>query len=36
VAKELGRLSASGKDDSFDTKVRDAVRAQAAVAGITY
>ena len=36
VAKENERLAESGKDDGFDLKVRDAVRAQAAAAGITY
>ncbi len=36
VAKENERLAKSGKYDSFDTTVRNAVRAQAAVAGITY
>ena len=36
VAKENERRAAAGKDDGFDAKVRDAVREQAAVAGITY
>jgi hypothetical protein len=36
VADESARRAASGKDDGFDSKVRDAVRKQAAVAGITY
>ncbi len=36
VAEESARRAASGKDDGFDARVRDAVRAQAAVAGITY
>jgi cell division GTPase FtsZ len=38
VAKENERLAASGKEkkDGFDAVVRDAVRKQAAVAGITY
>ena len=38
VAKESERLAASGnrKEDGFDAVVRDAVRAQAASAGITY
>src|SRR5262245_47816558 len=36
VAKENERLAASGKDDSFDAKVHEAVRAQAVEAGITY
>ena len=36
VAQENARRAAAGKDDGFDAKVRDAVRKQAAVAGITY
>jgi uncharacterized protein YegL len=36
VEKEHQRRAASGKDDGFDSKVREAVRAQAAKAGITY
>jgi len=37
VAKETSRRAASGTDkDGFDSVVRDAVRAQAAAAGITY
>ena len=36
VADETARRAAEGKDDGFDSKVRDAVRKQAAVAGITY
>src|SRR5215813_6080530 len=36
VAQESARRAASGKDDGFDAKVRDAVRQQAAGAGITY
>ena len=37
VAQESTRRAASGKDDGFDAKVRDAVRQQAAkAAGITY
>jgi uncharacterized protein YegL len=36
VVQETARRAASGKDDGFDAKVREAVRAQAAVAGITY
>ena len=36
VAQESARRAASGKDDGFDSKVRDAVRNQAAAAGITY
>ena len=36
VADESTRRAASGKDEGFDSKVRDAVRTQAAVAGITY
>jgi Mg-chelatase subunit ChlD len=36
VADEIARRAAAGKDDGFDAKVRDAVRKQAAVAGITY
>jgi uncharacterized protein YegL len=36
VAQENARRAAAGKDDGFDAKVRDAVRNQAAAAGITY
>ena len=36
VADETARRAAAGKDDGFDSKVRDAVRKQAAAAGITY
>jgi hypothetical protein len=36
VAKENERRATSGKDDGFDAKVREAVKNQAAVAGITY
>jgi uncharacterized protein YegL len=36
VADETARRAATGKDDGFDSKVRDAVRKQAAAAGITY
>jgi uncharacterized protein YegL len=36
VADETTRRAAEGKDDGFDAKVRDAVRKQAAAAGITY
>jgi len=36
VANETKRRAAEGKDDGFDSKVRDAVRKQAAAAGITY
>jgi Mg-chelatase subunit ChlD len=36
VEHESARRAAEGSDAGFDAKVRDAVRAQAAVAGITY
>jgi len=36
VKQENERRAASGKDDGFDSKVRDAVRDQAAKAGIAY
>jgi uncharacterized protein YegL len=36
VANETSRRAAAGEDDGFDAKVRDAVRTQAAAAGITY
>jgi Mg-chelatase subunit ChlD len=36
IAKESARRAAEGSDDGFDSVVRDAVREQAKVAGITY
>jgi hypothetical protein len=36
VARENERRAAAGKDDGFDAKVRNAVREQAAAAGLTY
>jgi uncharacterized protein YegL len=36
VVQENERRAASGKDDGFDAKVREAVKSQAAVAGIAY